>query len=225
MGTPTETQLIATAAGLLFDMDGTLLDSTPVIEAMWANFAAEHRLSLPGILRFAHGRPTRSTVDNFLPGHPASARAAIVAALTDFEIDRSDQVAAIPGAQAFMQQAQALQAPMALVTSASRPLALSRMAAAGLPLPPVMVTADDVHQGKPHPEGYLAAAATLAVPPERCVVFEDVPHGLAAGQAAGATVILLGDAALPDGSPEARLPDFRSLSLERRDSELLLLRS
>ena len=79
----------------------------------------------------------------------------------------------------------------AAVTSGPRPLMAARLRAAGLPVPPVLITADDVHFGKPHPEGFLLAAKALGVPPTSCVVVEDSPAGVAAGKAAGALVVAL----------------------------------
>ena len=77
----------------------------------------------------------------------------------------------------------------AVVTSAGRALAIARLKAVGLPLPAVLVTADDVSPGKPDPGGYLEAARRLSARPERCLIFEDAPVGVRAGISAGAMVI------------------------------------
>jgi sugar-phosphatase len=68
-------------------------------------------------------------------------------------------------------------------------VATLRLRAAGIAPPEVFVTAEDVIRGKPAPDGYLAAAARLGVPPAECVVIEDSPPGVAAGKAAEMRVI------------------------------------
>ena len=169
---------------VLFDMDGTLVDSTAVVERHWARWAARRGVDLAAVLAISHGRPTLDTLSLIAPQWATAEEAA---GLDTAEGEDSEGLAAVPGAR---ELAAALPpARWAVVTSAGRTLARSRLAAAGLPLPAVLVTADDVSPGKPSPDGYLEAGRRLSVRPERCLVFEDAPVGVQAGVAAGATVV------------------------------------
>lgn len=173
---------------ILFDMDGTLVDSTAIVERAWGNWAARHNLSLPDILAFSHGRPTISTLEQFRPGHDHSAD---LEELARFEETETGGILAVPGAAEILSVMQAQNHPWALVTSAWRKLAETRVLAAGLPLPTVIVPIDEIQNGKPDPEGFLHAAAQLGVAPRDCVVFEDTRPGIDAGLRAGMQVIAL----------------------------------
>ncbi|MFK0120335.1 HAD-IA family hydrolase [Streptomyces sp. NPDC090994] len=176
------------ASVLLFDMDGTLVDSTALVESTWADFSARHRTDLAEVLAYAHGRPTRETVAHFV-ADPERA-AAETRRLVAHEQSETTGITEIPGARAFL--AALPRGSWAIVTSAGRKLAEVRLAAAGLPLPEVLVSADDVVRGKPHPEGYLRAAARLGVAPGDTVVFEDSGAGVRAGLASGARTVVIG---------------------------------
>ncbi|WP_052869002.1 HAD-IA family hydrolase [Streptomyces niger] len=192
------------AAALLFDMDGTLVDSTALVESTWAGFCERHQLDLAEVLAFAHGRPTRETVRRFLPDPDEAA--AETRRLVAHEESETTGITEVPGARALLT---ALPADAwAVVTSAGRRLAEVRMAAAGLPLPGILVSADDVTHGKPDPEGYLRAAAALGCSPEDAVVVEDSGAGVRAGLAGcGRTVVIGGLDAYDDVAP--RWADFR----------------
>ena len=177
-------EAIIECEAVLFDMDGTLVDSREVVERLWLQWAAEHGLSADAILAVAHGRRTLETIQLVAP-HLATPEEA--ARLDAREAQEDGHETAIPGAADILS---ALPPDRwALVTSAGRMLARTRLAAVGLPLPRVLVGADDVGRGKPSPEGYLQAARLLGVSAGRCVVLEDTPAGVQAGRAAGATVI------------------------------------
>jgi len=196
------------AAGFLFDMDGTLVDSTPVVEAVWTAFGQRHGVDPAALLAYAHGRQAVDTVAHFLPERSADERAELVAALVAEEVTRTDGIVEIPGAVDLMEGLIAEGAPVAVVTSAPRDLAIARLRAAGVPVPEVLVAAEDVERGKPDPQGYLRAAELLGVPIGECVVFEDAEAGLAAALASGARAVVLGAHASPttDGLP--RLDDY-----------------
>lgn len=201
-----------TAAAALFDMDGTLIDSTAVVEALWLGFCREHHVDAVALLAFAHGRPTRQTLDRFLPSRSPSQREEIAAGFERSELDTLDGIVEIPGAAALLAS---LELPWAVVTSAPRELAVRRLAAAGLPLPDVLVSADEITRGKPAPDGYLRAAGLLGADPRACVVLEDAEPGVRAAQAAGSRVVVVGDLDSDVTAGLHRLPDLTGLTLRR----------
>jgi sugar-phosphatase len=189
-------------------MDGTLVDSTAVVERGWAWWATRHQLPLEEILRFSHGRPTAATYEHFLPGIDHTAELAEMLAFEETELHG---ITAVPGAEKVM-AATLLQGAWAVVTSATRKLALARIAAAGLPLPEVLVPVDEIKKGKPDPEGFLLAAKRLGVNPKECLVFEDTSPGIQAGLNAGMQVIgLLTTMTAQDLAHQPLTRDFRDV--------------
>jgi len=178
------------AAGLLLDMDGTLVNSDAVVERCWRRWAAKHNLDPADVLGIMHGRQGHATMAALLPHRSAAENLAENALLIAEEIADTDGVVPVPGAPAFLAALQGH--PHALVTSANENLALTRMSATGLPLPPVLVTAERVSASKPDPEGFLKGAAELGFAPADCVVFEDAEVGIAAAKAAGMRVVGVG---------------------------------
>jgi sugar-phosphatase len=172
-------------SAVLFDMDGTLVDSTPVVERTWTRWALQYGLEPGPIVAFAHGRPTADTIRMAAPHLDAVTEAAQL--LAEEELDPTP-VRTIPGALEAVQIADQ-SAMWAVVTSASRKLATMRLTLGGFPKPPILICADDVQRGKPDPEGFLTAARDLGVAAAECVVFEDTPAGLQAGRAAGCKII------------------------------------
>lgn len=176
-----------TFAAFLFDMDGTLLSSIAAAERVWTAWAGRHGVDRVALLAHLHGRRAIDTIRALnLPGVDAEAEAA---AITQAEINDVGGVEPIAGAAAFLANLPADR--WAVVTSAPRALAERRMAAAGLPLPAVFITAEDVVTGKPAPDGYRLAATRLGVAAQNCLVFEDAPAGIQAGEAAGAAVVVI----------------------------------
>ncbi|MET0348530.1 MAG: HAD-IA family hydrolase [Rhizobacter sp.] len=197
-------------AACLFDMDGTLLTSILAAERVWAAWARRHGLDVDAFLPTIHGVRCEDTVRRQnLPGIDVAAE---VAWITAAEIADTEGVEPIPGAAEFV--AALPTDRWAIVTSASRELALGRLAAAGLPVPAVMVTAEDVERGKPAPDGYQLAARRLGVPVADCLVFEDAPAGIAAGEAAGAAVLVVGAThAHPVETPHPLIQRYDGLQL------------
>src|SRR5216684_5365323 len=172
--------------GLLFDLDGVLVDSTPAVARVWAGWARAHGFDPDEVVKKAHGRPSIATIRELLPGADHAAEDREVERL---EIADIEGVIPLPGA---MELLRALPAERwAIVTSCTRPLAGVRIAAAGLPKPKYLVTSTDVKHGKPDPEPYLKGAQLLDVPASECIVIEDAPAGIRAGKAAGARVLAL----------------------------------
>jgi len=172
--------------GVLFDLDGVLVDSTPAVARVWAGWAREHGFDPDEVVRKAHGRPSIATIRELLPNadHAAEDREVERREIADIE-----GVIALPGAVELLRSLP--RDRWAIVTSCTRPLAGVRIAAAGLPAPKHVVTSSDVRRGKPDPEPYLKGAQFLGLPATDCVVFEDAPAGIRAGKAAGAKVLAL----------------------------------
>jgi sugar-phosphatase len=178
------------ARALLLDMDGTLVNSDAVVERCWRRWADRKGLDPDRVLSVVHGRQGHTTMAVLLPDRPMSENLAENAVLLAEETADTDGIVPIAGAPAFLAALQGH--PHAMVTSASVDLALTRMTVAGLPVPPVRVTAESVSASKPDPEGFLKGAAGLGFAPEDCVVFEDAEVGIAAARAAGMRVIGIG---------------------------------
>jgi sugar-phosphatase len=170
---------------VLFDLDGTLVDSTASVVKSWRRFAEHFDVSMEA-LHANHGQPARTLIGLLLP---AERHADALAHVADLEVTDAVGLAPVRGASAFFASVPA--GRRAIVTSGSVPIASARLAAAGLPVPEVFVTVDDVARGKPDPEPFLLAAERLGVDPGRCLVVEDAPAGIAAARAAGCAVLAL----------------------------------
>jgi sugar-phosphatase len=174
-------------AAFLFDMDGTILTSIKAAERVWGDWAAGHGLDVAAFLPTIHGKRTEETVRNLgLPGVDPVEEAARI---TRAEIEDVAGVEAIAGVAAFL--ASLPPQRWAIVTSAPRALALARIAAAGLPMPGVLVAAEDVERGKPAPDPFLLGARKLGVAPGDCLVFEDTLAGLQSATAAGMASVVV----------------------------------
>jgi len=200
--------------GVLFDLDGVLVDSTPAVARVWAGWAREHGFDPDEVVRKAHGRPSIATIRELLPNgdHEAENREVERREIADIE-----GVIPLPGALELLRSLPADR--WAIVTSCTRPLAGVRIAAAGLPTPEHLVTSSDVQCGKPDPEPYLKGAESLGLPAAECVVFEDAPAGIRAGKAAGARVVALrttaADGELREAGADAIFVDCSELILDQ----------
>ena len=179
---------------VIFDLDGTLIDSTPAVVRAWATWADEHAVP-PNALLDHHGRPSASVIRAVLP---ADRHDAAIARINELELADVHDIVVLPGATEAL--AELSGAKNAIATSCTVPLAQARLQAARLTPPTVLVTADDVAHGKPAPDPYLEAASRLRVDPARCLVVEDAPAGLASARAAGCATL-----AVVTTTPEDRL--------------------
>ena len=176
------------AQALLFDMDGTLVDSTEAVERTWKYFADKYHLNLKDILSQSHGRLLTDTVRLFAPKNIDII--AVINELSEMELNATQGIKEIVGAKDLLNKIPDNR--WAIVTSASKKLAVSRLNAARLPIPKVLITADDVKHGKPSPEGYLIAAGILQIAPQECIVFEDSVIGLTAARNAKMKALAVG---------------------------------
>jgi mannitol-1-/sugar-/sorbitol-6-phosphatase len=183
------------ALGVLFDLDGVLVDSTPAVARCWTRFAVLHNFVPEEVVRRAHGRPSITTLRELLPDadHQAENRQ-----MERWEIEDIDGLVPLPGVLSLLQSLPADR--WAIVTSCTRPLAEVRIRAAGLPFPRKLVTSADVQRFKPDPDPYIKGAALLNFAPADCLVVEDAPAGIRAGKSAGSSVL-----ALRTTSPDSEL--------------------
>lgn len=205
-------------AAVLFDSDGTLVDSSGPITRAWTAFAARWKVDPTELARVAHGRRDHDIVAHFLAEQH---RADAVAAVRRHELTDVDGLVPVPGAAELL--AALVDSRWAVVTSGRRDLLELRLATAGLPVPEVVVTAEDVKQGKPDPQGFRLAADRLGVEPADCIVVEDAPSGIAAGQAAGARVLAVATTHPAEGLvADVVVPDLRAVSATVADSRIYL---
>ncbi|MER6524652.1 HAD family hydrolase [Streptomyces sp. NPDC001508] len=211
---------VLTARALLLDMDGTLVNSDAVVERIWRRWAERHGLDGDEVMTVVHGRQGHASMAVLLPDRPVEQNLADNARMLAEETADMDGVVEIPGASAFLRALRGL--PHALVTSADVPLSTARMAAAGLDLPDVRVTAESVGASKPSPEGFLKGAAELGVDPADCLVFEDSGAGITAGRAAGMRVVGVGPRA-GKHKPDIVVPDLTRVHPSRTQNGTIQL--
>ncbi len=195
-------------AGVLLDMDGTLVDSTGMVDQVWGDFARAAGFDPAEVLAHVHGVPARATLRRFL-GEDADIEEWF-GRISAWENERFDAEIEIPGAVAAVRSIPA--GRWAVVTSALRTAALRRMDRLGFPTVAHMIAAEDVEHGKPDPEPYRRGAALLGVEPGECVVFEDADAGVRAAVAAGATVVVVGALATPATDGLLRVRDMREVA-------------
>jgi sugar-phosphatase len=171
-------------AAILFDLDGVLVDSTGSVGRQWRIWARERGIDEEKVIAIAHGVRAVEVIRTVAPHLDAEAE---VRSLEKREAADHDGVAVMPGAIDLVHSIP--EGFWGVVTSGSRQLATARLQLAGIPLPKVMITADDVVNGKPHPEPYLKGAEQLDVNPQECLVIEDAPAGIRAAHAGGMKVI------------------------------------
>jgi len=178
---------LSEVAAVLFDMDGTLVDSDAAVERAWRAWAGDNGLDPDSVVAIAQGVPAVNTVRRLRPDWDGERVRAEALRQLDRECHDLADVVPTTGAHQVLATVARLGLPWAVVTSADTRLATARLGKAGIAAP-LLVTIDDVTEGKPDPQGYLIAAQRLGVAPARCLVVEDTDAGVAAGRAAGATV-------------------------------------
>jgi mannitol-1-/sugar-/sorbitol-6-phosphatase len=210
---------IFNCAAILFDLDGVLVDSTDSVDRQWRAWAKRKGVDGDQIMAIAHGVRAIEVIQRVAPHLDAEAE---LRDLEDSEAKDREGVKVMPGAVDFVHSIPP--GRWGVVTSGTRPLASARLGFVGLPVPKVLVTADGVMNGKPHPEPYLKGAEMLGFLAADCLAVEDAPAGIQSARAAGMKVIAM---ASTYGEPELSAADavvkaFGQLSLLRRDAALEL---
>jgi sugar-phosphatase len=201
--------MIFQTTGLLFDLDGTLVDSTQVVVRHWTRWAARHGISIDQVLAISHGVKASETMRRLAPHVDVEAEAA---AHMLAETEDTDGLRMVPGADALLAAIPPDQ--WTIVTSCPPALARARLQAVGLPVPHNMVTGDLVSTGKPHPAIYLLGAERLNLSPNQCLAFEDAHAGIDAAHAAGMHVVAVCTTyPAHQLQAEAVIPDFAGLRL------------
>jgi sugar-phosphatase len=183
--------VVLPAQGLLFDNDGVLVDSEASVVSGWSRWAVDHDLDPAEVMAAVPGRRAADTVALFVAPPDVDAS---VEKTVRYELEDVAGTTAVPGVLDLIPQLTDVR--WAVVTSGVRELATARLRAAGVPLPEILITAEDVSAGKPDPEGYATAADRLGLAPADVLVLEDSVSGIAAGQAAGCRVVGVGQEGL-----------------------------
>lgn len=208
------------ARALLLDMDGTLVHSTGEVETVWRLWCRRHRLDPEPVLAMCHGVRSREVIRTLAPQLDLAQE---VALLDELEIHHTGQAEVLAGARTLLASMPVER--WALVTSASQRVARHRLRSAGLPLPALLVGAEDVEHGKPDPEPYLLAAEHLGLAAADCLVFEDAPAGISSALRAGCRVVQVGGRQRLSPGISALIQDWRQVSVvvEAEGLQLTLL--
>ena len=206
---------------VLLDMDGTILNSIKTAERIWRMWAERHDIDVEAFLPTIHGVQSVETIRRLgLAGVNPEIEAA---SITQAEIEDVEGIEAIAGARAFLAALPA--GRWAVVTSAPRNLALRRIEAADLPVPPLLIAAEDVKHGKPAPDCFRLAAERLGTTADRCLAIEDSAAGIAAAQSAGAIVLVVtATHPTPMDTRHAAIADYGDLVLVRRPDGSISIR-
>ena len=190
-------------AAVIFDLDGTLIDSHPAIARAWTTWLGEFEVAPDGSSN-VNGMTSEAIIRLVLPEHRVGEG---TDRIEELEVLETDGIEALPGAREALEAVPANR--VAVATSGTRAVATARLDAAGLTAPRVLLTADDVRHGKPAPDLFLAAARALGVDPGECLVVEDAPAGVRAARAAGAGVLaVLTTSGVEDLAADLAVPDL-----------------
>lgn len=196
--------------GLIFDLDGVLVDSIPSVLQIWREWAQQRGIRHPDLDSLAITARTQEAVQQLDDSLDIEAE---VQYLEEKEATANDNLCPVKGARSLLNSLPS--ESWAVFTSVSHKTALAKLQAAGLPEPKVLISGDQVKRGKPHPHGYLLASQKLGVIPEDCLVIEDTPAGIQAARAGGIPVIALATSHPPEQLINARvvLPDLEAIQV------------
>ena len=177
---------------LLFDMDGVLISSIASADRCWPRWGAIYNVPGAESLKIRHGTRAVDLILGFKPEWAdAPDRDALITealrTIEDLEIADVEDLKVLPGVRELLQMLPTNR--WTIVTSATRRLLEGRLRAAKITFPEKIVVAEDVVNGKPHPEPYMRGASILGFDSAECVVVEDAPAGVGSGKAAGSRVL------------------------------------
>ena len=200
---------------VIFDLDGTLVDSSAVVERQWSIWARSHGIEPRLVMDVVHGRPSIQTMRMFRPETTLAESSAFDA----IEAADLEGLKPVSGAREAIDACERQQIPWAIVTSGTNTMARNRLRECGFNVPPVFVTVEQTERGKPAPDPFLRAALLLNVDPPKCTVFEDAPPGIHAGKAANMRVIALQTTHPPDylSGADAVVKDLSGVEILRAD--------
>ncbi len=202
--------------GFLFDLDGTLVSSLPVVERLWTELALRLGADPAEAMDFIHGKQAITSLRHFMQGRSEEDIQKEFVWLEQKEATDTEGVTALPGAIALLNRLNELSIPWAIVTSGSIPVAYARADASHLPRPEVFITAEQVARGKPEPDAYLLGAKSLGFEPHECIVVEDARAGIQSGLSAGCQVIAV--------NAPLDTPELPQVNLSLNSLEQLLIR-
>jgi len=215
-------------AAVLFDMDGTVIDNVPLHQAVWQEFTRQHRLLIPEqALDYAIGRKAAEVVKHFWPAAPPDEVSRLVQERQELYRARladSDLVHPVAGIEAFLARLGGIGIPRVLATDAPRENVDAVFRKFGFAhFFEKVITSDQVHHGKPHPEIFLTAAQAVGAIPNRCLVIEDSSAGIAAAKAANCACLAVtttqSQAQLLQEGADFVAADFRTLPEELAASD------
>ena len=203
-----------TAKALLFDVDGTLVNSSAEIEHVWTTWCARHQIPVFDVLKICIGVRSEDVLKIIAPTMNINKEVSI--------LDEQEENSTIPsieiiGAKVFLKELPVKR--WAIVTSANRKVALRRMANCNLPVPEVLINADDIQNGKPDPEAYLLAARIMRVKPNECLVFEDSKAGINSALSAGCRVIQVGGDKIIHRDIVGYIQNFKQIKIMKYDDD------
>jgi sugar-phosphatase len=195
---------------ILFDLDGTLVDSWACIEYAWKSWCFEHSLEYDDLVHRFNGSRAVDIIRALMPDLNSEDEKAKVDA---FELAHPEKLSTIPGALPLLKLLP--EDKWGIVTSGSQTVVSHKLKHTKIQIPQVLITSEKISTGKPHPEGYLKAASLLNVEPSDCLVFEDSPQGIRAALGAGMKVIALSTTFPVEALSEAHacINNYESLSI------------
>lgn len=203
------------AKGILFDLDGTLVNSLPAVERCWLKFAQRHHLDATQVLTTIHGRKAIDNIELFLPDQPASLIEQEYHWMEQLESNDVQGIDEIPGASDFLQLLSSMNIPWGIVTSGTKIVAEARFSLLQVTKPAVFITGEMVVNTKPAPDGYLQGAKLLGLAASSCIVFEDSAAGIESANKANCQVIGVNTSNLINHHAQLNIDNFNDLIVEK----------
>ncbi|PVU95756.1 hypothetical protein BB559_002619 [Furculomyces boomerangus] len=166
-----------TAEGLLFDLDGTLINTIKCVEKYWRIYSKEYDINPKELLNISHGVQTIDVLNRLLPENIEN-NPTLALTIENRVAGDVDGVEVVPGTKELLNSIK--NDSWGIVTSGTEMMARTRLEQMSIPAPKHFFTADNTKRSKPNPDGYIACAQSIGVDPANCIVFEDAPAGIKA---------------------------------------------